>query len=69
MKRTARLALLYTLEAIAALLALAIFGVALALWRLAAGPVAVDMFASELEARTARAFGAGEASCTSCQDA
>jgi hypothetical protein len=61
MKRTARLALLYTLEAIAALLALAIFGVALALWRLAAGPVAVDMFASELEARTARAFGAGRA--------
>ena len=61
MKRTARLALLYTLEAVAALLALAIFGVALALWRLAAGPIAIDMFAAELEARTATAFGAERA--------
>ena len=43
MRRVARLALLYTLEAVAASLALAIFVGGALLWRLAEGPVNADM--------------------------
>lgn len=43
MRRTARLAVLYVLEALAALLALAIFAGAAALWRLAEGPVNAEI--------------------------
>ncbi|MEQ8404421.1 MAG: DUF3971 domain-containing protein [Oceanicaulis sp.] len=43
MRRAARLALLYMLEALAALLALAIFAGAAILWRLAEGPVDAEL--------------------------
>ncbi|MCR9128108.1 MAG: DUF3971 domain-containing protein [Alphaproteobacteria bacterium] len=44
MRRVARLAVLYVLEALAALLALAIFGGAALLWRLAEGPLDAEAF-------------------------
>jgi hypothetical protein len=43
MRRAARLAVLYVLEAVAALLALAIFGGAAILWRLAEGPLDAEI--------------------------
>ncbi|MBL4544552.1 MAG: hypothetical protein JKP95_01180 [Oceanicaulis sp.] len=43
MRRIARLSLLYVLEAIAALLALAVVAFGAALWRLAEGPVNAEM--------------------------
>jgi len=43
MRRAARLAVLYVLEALAALLALAIFAGAAVLWRLAEGPVDAEL--------------------------
>ncbi|MGJ3230272.1 MAG: AsmA-like C-terminal region-containing protein [Oceanicaulis sp.] len=43
MRRAARLAVLYLLEALAALLALAIFAAAAVLWRLAEGPVDAEI--------------------------
>ena len=43
MRRTARLVVLYVLEAIAALLALTIFAGAAILWRLAEGPVDAEI--------------------------
>ncbi|MEO1038308.1 MAG: AsmA-like C-terminal region-containing protein [Pseudomonadota bacterium] len=43
MRRTARLMILYALEAVAALFALLIFAAAIALWRLASGPVPADL--------------------------
>ncbi|TGY89595.1 hypothetical protein E5163_00150 [Marinicauda algicola] len=61
MKRTARLALLYTLEAIAALLALALFAGAVVLWRLASGPVPLEMLRPNVTAMLAEAFEAERA--------
>lgn len=61
MKRTARLALLYTLEAVAALFALVIFAGAVILWRLASGPVPVDMLRPNVTELVAEAFEAERA--------
>lgn len=61
MKRTARLALLYTLEAVAALIALAIFAVAVMLWRLASGPVPLDMLKPDVTRLLSEAFEAERA--------
>jgi len=60
-RRSARLALLYTLEAVAALLALIIFAGAVVLWRLASGPVALDMLRPTVAERIAEAFDAEQA--------
>lgn len=60
-KRTARLALLYTLEAVAALFALVIFAGAVVLWRLASGPVPVEMLRPNVTALVAEAFQAERA--------
>ena len=55
--RSARLALIYTLEAAAVLMALLIFAAAALLWRLASGPVDVDALASGLRPAIATALG------------
>jgi len=55
--RSARLALIYTLEAAAVLMALLIFSAAALLWRLASGPVDVDALASGLRPAIATALG------------
>ncbi|MGY6662857.1 MAG: YhdP family protein [Glycocaulis sp.] len=59
--RSARLFLIYTLEAIAVLMALAIFAAALLLWRLASGPVDVDAVVAGLRPAIATALGGEEA--------
>lgn len=59
--RSARLCLIYTLEAIAVLMALAIFAAAALLWRLASGPVDVDTLAASLRPAIATALGGEEA--------
>lgn len=59
--RSARLALIYLLEAIAVLLALVIFAAAALLWRLASGPVDLDVIASGLRPSIAEALGGEEA--------
>ncbi len=56
MRRAARLALLYTLEALAALLALAIFAAVVVLWRLASGPAPADALRAPFEDALLRAF-------------
>lgn len=61
MKRTARLALLYTLEAVAALIALAVFAAAVVLWRLASGPVPLEALKPEMARLLAGAFEAERA--------
>ncbi|MFP4518853.1 MAG: DUF3971 domain-containing protein [Oceanicaulis sp.] len=62
MRRAARLAVLYTLEALAALLALAIFAGAAVLWRLAEGPVDAEPLRAEATARLLAATGGDMAS-------
>lgn len=59
--RSARLALIYLLEAMAVLLALVIFAAAALLWRLALGPVDVDALAESLRPAIAEALGGEEA--------
>lgn len=59
--RSARLALIYLLEAIAVLLALIIFAAAALLWRLASGPVDLDVLAAGLRPAIASALGGEEA--------
>lgn len=59
--RSARLFLIYTLEAIAVLMALAIFAAAALLWRLASGPVDVDAVVAGLRPAIATALGGEEA--------
>ncbi|MFN3835290.1 MAG: AsmA-like C-terminal region-containing protein [Glycocaulis sp.] len=59
--RIARLALIYLLEAIAVLLALIIFAAAALLWRLASGPVDLDVLAAGLRPALAEALGGDEA--------
>ncbi len=59
--RSARLALIYLLEAIAVLLALVIFAAAALLWRLASGPVDLDVLAAGLRPSIAAALGGEEA--------
>ncbi|MGP1276150.1 MAG: YhdP family protein, partial [Caulobacterales bacterium] len=63
--RSARLFLVYTLEAVAVLMALAIFAAAALLWRLASGPVDVDAVAAGLRPAIATALGGEEASYAS----
>lgn len=48
--------LIYVLEAVALLLALAIFAVGAALWRLSSGPVELDYFRDDAEAMLRQAF-------------
>lgn len=59
--RSARLALIYLLEAAAVLLALVIFAAAALLWRLATGPVDLDALAQSLRPAIAEALGGEEA--------
>lgn len=59
--RSARLALIYLLEAAAVLLALVIFAAAVLLWRLAMGPVDLDALAESLRPSIAEALGGEEA--------
>lgn len=59
--RTARLAVLYTLEVIAALLALAIFAGGAILWRLASGPVDLEIARPSVSEIIADAFEAERA--------
>lgn len=59
--RSARLCLVYTLEALAVLMALAIFAAAALLWRLASGPVDADALAASLRPAIATALGGEEA--------
>lgn len=59
--RSARLCLIYVLEALAVLMALAIFAAAAVLWRLASGPVDVDAVAAGLRPAIASALGGEEA--------
>ena len=59
--RSARLFLIYALEAVAVLMALAIFALAALLWRLASGPVDVDALATGLRPAIAEALGGDEA--------
>lgn len=58
--RSARLFLIYTLEAVAVLMALVIFAAAALLWRLASGPVDVDALATGLRPAIATALGGEE---------
>ena len=67
MRRTARLAILYTLEALAALLALAIFAVAALLWRLAEGPVDAELLRDRATASLLEAAGGDVASIGNIQ--
>lgn len=60
--RTLKLGLLYALEALAALLALAIFAAAAVLWRLSDGPVALDFMGPQAERALAAAFAAEQVS-------
>lgn len=55
-KRTIRLTLIYTLEAVAVIFTLAIFAGALLLWRLAEGPMSLDFARGFAQERLAQAF-------------
>jgi len=55
-KRTIRLTLIYTLEAVAVVFTLAIFAGALLLWRLAEGPMSLDFARGYAQERLAQAF-------------
>lgn len=61
MRRVVRLCVLYVLEALAALTALAIFAGGAVLWRLAAGPVEVDALRPAASAALAEAFAGDQA--------
>lgn len=67
MRRAARLAVLYVLEALAALLALAIFGGAALLWRLAEGPLDAEALRPAATEALLSAVGADIASIGSLQ--
>ncbi len=67
MRRTARLAILYVLEALAALLALAIFAAAALLWRLAEGPMDAEVLRDRATAGLLEAVGGDVASIGSIQ--
>lgn len=56
MKRTARMAIIYSLEIIAGIFTLAIFAGATLLWRLAEGPVSLEFAQGEAQRRFAEAF-------------
>ncbi|WP_019962108.1 YhdP family protein [Woodsholea maritima] len=56
MRRTAQYALLYVLEGLAIFMALVIFGLAAILWRLASGPVEVDLLRPLITEQLIKAF-------------
>ncbi len=56
LRKSLRWSLIYLLEAVAVLLALAIFGIAAVLWRLSSGPVELDFLREDAQRMLARAF-------------
>ena len=56
LKKSLRLSLIYLLEAVAVLLALAIFGVGAVLWRLSSGPVELEFLREDAQRMLASAF-------------
>ena len=56
LRKSLRWSLIYLLEAVAVLLALAIFGIAAILWRLSSGPVELDFLREDAQRMLAQAF-------------
>jgi hypothetical protein len=56
LRKSLKWSLIYGLEALALVLALAIFGVGAALWRLSSGPVTLDYFRNDAETMLRQAF-------------
>jgi hypothetical protein len=56
LRKSLRLSLIYLLEAVAVLLALAIFGVGAILWRLSSGPVELEFLREDAQRMLAQAF-------------